>query len=67
MRHMSARDTKEAVKRIATSKVFLTGVTLLLLYALAGFLLAPYLLARYVPRYARDQLGSHATVGSRQC
>ena len=35
---------------------------MLLLYALAGFFLAPYLVERYVPRYAQEQLGSQATV-----
>ena len=54
---------KQDVKRIATNKVFLAGLAALLLYALAGFFLAPYLLERYVPRYAQDQLGSQATVG----
>ena len=57
------RNMKQDVKRIATNKVFLAGLAALLLYALAGFFLAPYLLERYVPRYAQDQLGSQATVG----
>jgi len=57
------RNMKQHVKRITRSKVFLAGIAALLLYALAGFLLAPYLLARYVPRYAQDELGSQATMG----
>ena len=57
------RNMKQDVKRIATNKVVLAGLAALLLYALAGFFLAPYLLERYVPRYAQDQLGSQATVG----
>ena len=57
------RNMKQDVKRIATSKVFLAGLAALLLYALAGFYLAPYLLERHLPRYAQDQLGSQATVG----
>ena len=51
------------IKRIATGKVLLAGLAAVLLYALAGFFLAPYLLERYVPRYAAEQLGSHATIG----
>jgi uncharacterized protein involved in outer membrane biogenesis len=57
------RNVKQDVKRIATNKVFLAGLAALLLYALTGFFLAPYLLERYVPRYAQEQLGSQATVG----
>lgn len=51
-----------SVKRIVTSKAFLVTVVVLLLYALAGYVLAPYLLKRYVPRYAEEQLGGHATM-----
>jgi Domain of Unknown Function (DUF748) len=57
------RNMKQYVKRITRSKVFLAGIAALLLYALAGFLLAPYLVARYVPRYAQEELGSQATMG----
>jgi len=54
---------KQDIKRIAT-RVFLAGIAVVLLYALAGFFLAPYLLERYVPSYAQAQLGSRATIGN---
>src|SRR5262245_36009678 len=57
------RNMKQYVTRFPRSKVFLAGITALLLYALAGFVLVPYVLGRYVPRYAQEQLGSHATMG----
>jgi Domain of Unknown Function (DUF748) len=53
---------KRYLERITTSKVFLGVIAGLLLYALAGFGLAPYLLKRYVPTYAQEQLGSRATI-----
>src|SRR4029453_4322942 len=54
---------KRYLDRITTSKVFLGVIAVLLLYALAGFALAPALLERYLPRYAEEQLGSQVTVG----
>ena len=54
---------KRYLDRITTSKVFLGVIAALLLYALAGFALAPALLERYLPRYAEEQLGSQVTVG----
>jgi hypothetical protein len=57
------RRTKQHARRIATSKPFLAAVAALLLYALAGFWLTPYVLDRQVSRYARERLGSRATVG----
>jgi hypothetical protein len=53
---------KRYLERIATSTVFLGVIAGLLLYALAGFGLAPYLLKRYVPTYAQEQLGTRATI-----
>jgi hypothetical protein len=53
---------KRYLERITTSKVFLGVIAGLLLYALAGSVLAPYLLERYVPTYAQEQLGSRATI-----
>ena len=52
----------QTLKRIATSKAVLAGTALLLLYALAGFFLAPYLVERHLPRYAQTELGSEATI-----
>src|SRR5215470_1865640 len=57
------RSMKQYVKRITSSKVFLIAIGALLLYALAGFFLVPPALERYVPRYAREKLGSQATIG----
>ena len=54
---------KRYLDRITTSKMFLGVIAALLLYALAGFALAPALLERYLPRYAEEQLGSQVTVG----
>src|SRR5262245_41634486 len=54
---------KRYLERITTSKVFLGVIAALLLYALAGFVLAPALLKRYLPTYAEEQLGSQVTVG----
>src|SRR5262245_65806771 len=51
------------VKRMATSKVFLGGLAAVLLYALAGFFLAPYLVQRYIPGYAVEQVGAQASIG----
>jgi hypothetical protein len=53
---------KRHLERITSSKVVLGAVAALLLYALAGFGLAPYLLERYLPRYAEAQLGSQVTI-----
>ena len=53
---------KHYLLRSTTSKVFLGVMAALLLYALTGFALAPYLLERYVTRYAQEQLGSRATI-----
>ena len=51
------------VKRIASGKLFLAGGAAVLLYALAGSVLGPYLLERYIPRYAHEALGSALFVG----
>ena len=53
---------KHFLRRITTSKILLGLMAALLLYALTGFALAPYLLERYVTRYAQEQLGSRATI-----
>ena len=53
---------KRYLRRSTTSKAFLGVMAALLLYALTGFALAPYLLERYVTRYAQEQLGSRATI-----
>ena len=53
---------KQYLRRSTTSKTFLGVMAALLLYALTGFALAPYLLERYVARYAQEQLGSQTTI-----
>lgn len=55
---------KRILTRIAASKIAWVGVALLLLYTLGGFLLAPYLLERALPRYAEQHLGQQASVGN---
>jgi uncharacterized protein involved in outer membrane biogenesis len=50
------------LRRILLSLPVLIVAGLLLLYALAGFLLTPYLIKREVPRFAEQKLGAHATV-----
>src|SRR5262245_26659187 len=51
------------VARIASSKTVWISAALLILYAVGGFVLAPHLLARYVPRYVAEELGARAAVG----
>jgi hypothetical protein len=53
---------KHYLERIISGKVVLGAIAVLLLYALAGFGLAPYLLERYLPKYAEEQLGTRATI-----
>ncbi|MET0680650.1 MAG: DUF748 domain-containing protein, partial [Burkholderiales bacterium] len=50
------------LRAIGTSRIFLAAVATLLLYALAGFVLAPYLVERYAPGYA-ETLGAKASIG----
>jgi hypothetical protein len=54
---------KRSLRKIASSKLFIAASALVLLYALAGFLLVPHLIERYVPRYAQEQLGYEASIG----
>jgi len=44
------------------SKLLWTGAALLLLYTLGGFLLAPYMVQRYLPSLAEAHLGQQASV-----
>ena len=55
---------KNILARVAASKIAWVVASLLLLYTLGGFLLAPYLLERYLPRYAEQHLGQQASVGN---
>ncbi|HUJ88105.1 MAG TPA: DUF748 domain-containing protein [Burkholderiales bacterium] len=54
---------KQTFTRILRSRWFLIGAGLLVAYALAGFLLLPWLVQRYVPEYARDSLQRQASIG----
>jgi len=49
--------------RIARNPWILTITAALMLYALAGFSLVPYLVQRYVPKIAAEQLKREASVG----
>jgi uncharacterized protein involved in outer membrane biogenesis len=48
---------------IATSKLAIIGLLALLLYALAGFVAAPWLVRQQLPKLAEEHLGAQATVG----
>jgi hypothetical protein len=54
---------KEIARRIGTSKPLWIAGALLIVYALVGYFLAPYLIARSVPDFAQTNLGAQATVG----
>jgi uncharacterized protein involved in outer membrane biogenesis len=53
----------DLLRRILRSKITLIAAAALLLYTLAGFLLAPYLVGRYVPRLAAEKLDRTASIG----
>lgn len=55
---------KKILTRVAASKVTWVAATLLAVYTLGGFLLAPYLLERNLPRYAEQYLGQPASIGN---
>ncbi|MGH8761788.1 MAG: DUF748 domain-containing protein [Nitrosospira sp.] len=55
---------KKIFTRVAASKITWVAATLLLVYTLGGFLLAPYLLERHLPRYAEEYLGQPASIGN---
>ncbi len=52
------------VRRIVVRRPFQIGVGVLVLYALLGFLLLPFLIERAVPNYVRDTLHRQASVGA---
>ena len=55
---------KKVLTRVAASKITWVAAMLLVVYTLGGFLLAPYLLERHLPRYAEQYLGQPASVGN---
>ena len=48
---------------IATSKLAIIGLLMLLFYALAGFVAAPWLVRQQLPKLVEQHLGAQATVG----
>lgn len=54
----------QALRRVAASRLLRAAAVLLLLYTLGGFMLAPYLIECYLPRYAEQHLGQRATVSA---
>lgn len=53
---------KAAVRRVLTSRYFYIPVGGLLLYSLIGFIVVPFLVRWYLPRYARDSLKCEAAL-----
>jgi len=53
----------QVIARLFHSKLTLIATVTLLVYALLGFLLLPYLIERFVPVYAQEQLQRQASVG----
>lgn len=56
----------KVVARLFRSKLPLIATAVLLIYALLGFLLLPYLIERFVTVYAQEQLHRQASVGKVQ-
>ncbi|HYC45289.1 MAG TPA: DUF748 domain-containing protein [Burkholderiales bacterium] len=60
--HWPSIDLRTIPRRLARSKLVWSAAVLLLVYTLGGFLLAPYLVKRYVPSLAEAHLGRPAAV-----
>src|SRR5690349_21667374 len=54
---------KHLLRRVGTSRTLWAAAALLVVYALIGFFLVPYLIERSVPRYVEENLGAHAAIG----
>ncbi|MFO7688736.1 MAG: DUF748 domain-containing protein [Desulfobacterales bacterium] len=54
---------KLAIQRIFFNRITVTAAIILVIYSLAGFFLAPYLVKRYVPRLAQEHLQCDAHIG----
>jgi len=61
---MTATDNSSRLRTLAQSRLVRIGLALLLLYALAGFLIAPWLVQRQIPSLAENHLGARASVAS---
>jgi len=53
---------KAVIRRIATSKLFLISVAVVLIYTLSGFFLLPYVLKRQLEQYVQEDLNRHAHI-----
>src|SRR5690242_12974290 len=60
--HRPSIDLRAFARRVARSRLVWSLAGVLLLYTLAGFLLAPYLVQRYLPSLAQEHLGRAASV-----
>lgn len=54
---------KPAVRRVLVSKLFYIPVAVLLLYTILGFLIIPFAIRWYVPKFAQEQFKCEATIG----
>ena len=50
-------------KRIIKSKLFIIGVSVIIIYTLSGFFLVPYLVRHYVPVIAKENFQKNASIG----
>lgn len=55
---------KHILARIAASRLAWVVTGFLLFYTLVGFLLAPFLAERYLPRYVEKHVGQQASIGN---
>ena len=54
---------QQIIKRIVSRRPFRIGAAALVLYAMLGFVLLPYLVKHYVPKYAQETLLRQASIG----
>jgi uncharacterized protein involved in outer membrane biogenesis len=59
---MDYTKAKNTVRKVLVNKYFIIPVAALLLYTIAGFLVAPLLIRWYIPRYVKNNLHSQATL-----
>lgn len=50
-------------RRIIKSKLFIIGVSAIIIYTLSGFFLVPYLVRHYVPGIAKENFQKNASIG----
>ncbi len=61
---MTTAENSSRLRTLAKSRLVRIGLALLLFYALAGFLIAPWLVQRQIPALAENHLGAQASVDS---